>query len=329
MSDKILPVPGSTAGGAAANAASPPAAISAMRVRFVTSLRAGETSLASFVDPFPCSAIADDVPLDQFFSDGQSPAADDQLALVMMPSGAGTPYEWQQKVEAWISGPPGGMQGQLLDVTLRSERVVWRPGQAIIIGAGENAHELLQGVLHFAFHEGELRKLEREIAAQWPVAESDIELTHGVGFGQLSRRKHVNAMTHATTLRRMRFARLEPHLEKASAQLPGAARRLVSELTLQAETSDRLGYLDDRLEVYEDLYELANDRLSEFSYFHKEFWLEILIVFLLIAEVVIMLMELYALREQASASQDVSLNLTQWGAGLKLVLASFVPIPYI
>ena len=55
----------------------------------------------------------------------------------------------------------------------------------------------------------------------------------------------------------------------------------------------RLGWLDDKLEVAEDLYELANDRLSDFTYFHREFRLELLIVVLLLAEVIIMSAELW------------------------------------
>src|SRR5260221_7082389 len=95
------------------------------------------------------------------------------------------------------------------------------------------------------------------------------------------------------TRRRMRFARLEPCLEKASIALAGPARRLATELAVQAEVIDRLGSLDDRLEVCEDLYELANDRLSEFTYFHREFRLELWIIVLLVAEVVVMSVELW------------------------------------
>ena len=69
---------------------------------------------------------------------------------------------------------------------------------------------------------------------------------------------------------------------------------------MQAEVVDRLGWLDDRIEVYEDLYELANDRLSEFSYFNREYRLELWIILLLIAEVVIMLGELWMLSRTAS-----------------------------
>ena len=100
-------------------------------------------------------------------------------------------------------------------------------------------------------------------------------------------------MTRQTALRRVRFARLAPCLHKPAATLTGSARRLAGELAVQAEVVDRLGSVDDRLEVYEDLYELANDRLSEFSYFYREFRVEIWIVVLLAAELIVMLADLW------------------------------------
>jgi uncharacterized Rmd1/YagE family protein len=98
-------------------------------------------------------------------------------------------------------------------------------------------------------------------------------------------------MTHASTRRRMIFARLERPLEKASITLPGAARRLVSELMVQAEVLERMKSVDDRIEVYEDLYELANDRLCEYLYFSTELRIERWIFIVLFAELILTLWE--------------------------------------
>jgi uncharacterized Rmd1/YagE family protein len=85
----------------------------------------------------------------------------------------------------------------------------------------------------------------------------------------------------------MRFADVERALEMPPASLPATAERLVSDLFRRGEVDDRLQYVDDRLEILEDLYELANDRLSEFSYFHTEYIVEILIVVVLVLELVL------------------------------------------
>ena len=47
---------------------------------------------------------------------------------------------------------------------------------------------------------------------------------------------------------------------------------------MQCEVLDRLKAVDDRLEVYEDVYELANDRILEYGNFRAEARLEIWII---------------------------------------------------
>jgi len=67
----------------------------------------------------------------------------------------------------------------------------------------------------------------------------------------------------------------------------------MTELTRRTGVEQRLEQLDDRLEVVEDVYELANDRLSEYRYFRIECFIEIVVAGLLLAELVLMGWELY------------------------------------
>jgi uncharacterized Rmd1/YagE family protein len=66
----------------------------------------------------------------------------------------------------------------------------------------------------------------------------------------------------------------------------------VSELLVQCEVQDRLKAVDDRLEVFEDAYELANDRLMEYGNFRAEAKLEIWIIVILLGELILMLGEI-------------------------------------
>ena len=120
----------------------------------------------------------------------------------------------------------------------------------------------------FSYHEGELRKLEDEIHADGEILARDVPLTTAaVNKQSLRALRHVHERTCMMTERRIRVARLQRPLEKPSITLPGAGRRLVSELLVQCEVQDRLKAVDERLEVYEDIYELANDRLMEYGNF--------------------------------------------------------------
>jgi hypothetical protein len=264
----------------------------AQRIRFLAQIPAGAKALAKFEHPATRFAIAETAGINDLMRSRSSPQ-NDELQVVALPAGVASPVELQRSAEEWIKGGDSSGGPPAVELMLRSERVLWRPGKAVLIGPPDRLQEILPGLIEFAFHEGELRKLEREVDADWAIAEQDVDLNHSVNDRSLSRRRHVDDMTRRTLGRRMRFARLEPCLEKPSAALPGPARRLAGELALLSEAIERLGWLDDRIEVYEDLYELANDRLSEYSYFSREYRLELWIIVLLIAEVVIMGLELW------------------------------------
>ncbi|HEV2971432.1 MAG TPA: hypothetical protein VGY55_15765 [Pirellulales bacterium] len=267
---------------------------SALRIRFLKQVPGGAVPLSSFAHPYPRFAVAESLSVEELLALPVAPEpAEDQLRLALVPAGLASPLELQKRAEDWMHRGGFSAGQPTAEIMLRSERILWRPGQALLIGPLERLQEVLPGLIEFSFYEGELRKLEREMEADWDTAEVDAYLTHSVDGKALERRAHVDEMTLQVTRRRMRFARLEPCLEKASISLLGPARRLASELAMQAEVIDRLGWLDDRIEVCEDLYELANDRLSEFSYFHREFRLEFWIIVLLVAEVVIMSIDLW------------------------------------
>ena len=75
--------------------------------------------------------------------------------------------------------------------------------------------------------------------------------------------------------------------------MPPPSLRLARELAVQSEVVERLRVLDDQLEVVADLYELANDRLTEYSYFLREYRLERWILLALVAELAFSIIGLF------------------------------------
>ncbi|HEV3021373.1 MAG TPA: hypothetical protein VGX76_02860, partial [Pirellulales bacterium] len=224
----------------------------AQRIRFVAEPPGGTTPLLTLTDPVRryavCEEVASDVPPSE-------PAAADELCVLFLPGDSAMPVDWRHAAEEWLNGPGA------IELIVESDRVLWRPGRAVIIGGGERSAETLAGLVEFSFHEAELRKLECELEADWPRAEIDALLAHDVDRRALARSAGaISEMSRRTALRRIRFARFSPRLEKPSFRLGEAARRMVDELAHEAEVADRLKHVDDRLEVFEGLYELANDR---------------------------------------------------------------------
>lgn len=263
----------------------------AMLVRFLSGAKPGDHVLATFADPYARVAVATPLTLEALRERSATEPLD-ELCFVFLPGGSATPFEQQKWAEEWMAKPAAPDAVPTIELVMRSDRILWRPGRALMHGAADRADETLAGLVDFAFHEAELRRLEREVQADWPVAEGLVPLTHSVDNAAVRRQAHVDEMTEITTMRRMRHVRLERRLDKASITLPGSARRLVSELAVQSEVTDRLKSLCDQLEVFEDLCESANDRLLEYSYYRGEYRLELWIIVVLVLELVLILAEL-------------------------------------
>ena len=277
---------------------------SALRIRFLPKASPAAKVLARFRDPYDRVAVAETIALDQL-----PPAADateplDELHFLFLPSGStNTPYEQQKRGEDWMQAPPDDpFAVQPIDLTLRNDRILWRPGRALVLGAPDRRDEILTALVHFAFYEGEMRRLEQEIREDWPRVEQDLPLTHQVGRADLKRWPDANRMVRLTALRRVRLTRLDLYLSKVPAQLTGNVRKVYAELLLwNAELPDRYIALDDQIEIFEDLYESANDRLSEFAYFRKEFIIEAWIVVILALELIAVVVELALTMKESAA----------------------------
>ena len=255
----------------------------ALRVRFPGTAPAGAAPLAAFPE---LGRMAASEPLAlAALEENETDAG--ALRVLHLPGGSAASPAAREAAEAWIAG-----EGPV-DLVLQSDRILWRPGRALVIGGGTDFETYLRGLTVFAAFEGELRRLESQVAAWWSQAQGDIALTHQVDREAERRWPHVNAMTEAVTRARMTHIAIEGPLEKGPAELPGLARRLFAELAQRVETPHRLERLDERIDVLADLYELANDRLSEYSYFRREYLLEALIVAVLAIEAALLVYDIF------------------------------------
>jgi hypothetical protein len=261
----------------------------AKRIRFVAQPPRGITPLVTITGPLGRHAVAEDVS-----SHSPLEAAHDELCVLFIPGGSDMPIEWRSKAEEWLNEPTFDPEQSTVELSFEGERIFWRPGRAVIVGDGEHGDDPLAGLAEFSFHEGELRKLERELEADWPRAESDALTAHDVDRRALARSAaQISQMSRQTALRRIRFTRLSPRLDAPSLRLGDTSRRMVGKLAHEADIAGRIERVDKRLEVFESLYELANDRLADFTYFRLEYRLEVWIILILVIEVLVMFFELW------------------------------------
>jgi hypothetical protein len=257
------------------------------RVRWGEDDGHGQTVLLEFADPHRCKAVVDSEPLD---SPPAAPAGlqADTLEILTAPPGFIDDARWRDALRAWIGETPPSP----VILKLQDAQVWWRPGAAVIFAAPLRIEPLLAGLVDFAYYEGELRKLEQEIAASWPELEEDSPLAYDVNADNFARDKILGSRMQQALRRRQRHSRIEPHLLLAAAHLPAPAQALIERLREEARTEDRMEILDGQIEVNEQVYEMSSQRMGEYRNARREFILECLIIVLLAAETLIMLAEL-------------------------------------
>ena len=264
----------------------------ALRVRFPAA--SGLPSGSRFDRHALAPPIIEELATDILLEGLATATADDVLDVIVLPSGQAELLPLQRTVEAWIAQPSAGKHASApIDLVFRGDRICWRPDRAMVIVAGTRREEVVAGLVGFARNELELRRLESETSEKLSAAAGDVDLTHAVVRASLSRQARVNAITVWAAQARIRFTLLEPTVASGAAALPPPSLRLARELAVQSEVVERLRVLDDQLEVVADLYELANDRLTEYSYFLREYRLERWILLALVAELAFSIIGLF------------------------------------
>jgi hypothetical protein len=255
-----------------------------LRVRFVDEIPGDAVVLMAFKDPAQRYAILDE---GSKKTPGKAVAdpSNETLDIVLLPS-PGSPGTAQAAQPADREAPPP------LLVKYRGVEVTWRPTRATLQCDPDQAESLLSAIVEFTHYERELRRIEQEIADAWPELDQDRPLAFEVTPADLVRSQLVGARMDRTFRRRMRHARIEPHLFEPDPKFPAASQKLGEELRERSRTEARLETIDGQLEVFEHIYEMAGQRIGEYRAAREEHILEWIIIVLLAAEALAMLAQM-------------------------------------
>jgi hypothetical protein len=247
--------------------------IKTLRIRTVAQLPGDVVPMMSFDDPAPCHAIVVGHPA------GSDAATEyGSLDITLLPQ----------------SSAPDQLAAGTSAVYLkyRGVELSWRPGSATLQCDAGQADSLLPALVEFAHYEGELRRIETEIAAGWAELDQDKPLAFEVKPADLARSEEVGSRMNQAFGRRILYARIEPHLYEPDATLSAAGQKLGAELREKARIEARLETVDAQLEVYEHIYEMSGQRLGEYRASHEEHKLEWIIIVLLAAELLALMAQM-------------------------------------
>ena len=261
-----------------------PGAGTLRRIRFVSQAGTGQETLLEFTDPAPHAAVC--------LAADAADAAGDGIDILTVPAPPGDQPGSGDEAFRWVAGDvrPGAAPPVVL--TVHGAQIVWSASRAAILAAPDRTGPFLLALIEFSYHERELRKLEQEIAASWPLLEADAPLAHSVTASDPDRFEEVGLRMEQTLKRRMRLARLVSHLYQPRAGLTPLATQLVERLRERASVEERHDALVSQLEVFERVYELTGQRISDFTAAQQSRTLEWVIIVILAAEALLLLIDL-------------------------------------
>ncbi|MCY2973656.1 MAG: hypothetical protein NTW52_03195 [Planctomycetota bacterium] len=267
----------------------------AIRIRFVNELDDPASASMKFLDPTLCYAVSSSCLL----SDAPGPNALDVLVwpLSIKPpptllSSKRNSTDVAEKPNEWFDAVVDESRLPSIVVKMRGAEVTWRPGRALLQCEPEQTASLLKAIIDFNYFENELRKIESEIAAGWADLEVDKRLAYQVTPSDLECSEIVGRRIDQTLQRRIRHARIEPHLYAPNLQLTLAGQKVGEELREKANIEDRSETVDSQMEVFEHVYEMGSQRMGEFRDSRQGHTLEWVIIILLGSEVILLIADM-------------------------------------
>ena len=262
------------------------------RIEFKQRVETQESELLEFTDPSTCKAVSTSTVVEAV-PETAAAMEFDALEVLAIPRDVKDESRWRKELRAWIERTGTGEAVAVIAVKAEDALVLWRPGRATIQASTERIGPALLALAEFAFFEGQLRRLEAETANAWPEARGDVPLTYHVGQAELALDASVGQRAGHVFDRRIRCVRIEPHLYTPAATLPPLAQQVGEALREKAGVEDRLESLDGKTEVFEYIYELAGQRMSDYTHFRRGIFLEVMIVVFLAFEVGLMMVECF------------------------------------
>jgi hypothetical protein len=267
-----------------------PRSIVVRKIRFVSHPVTGTRIRRTFKQPRSCLAVEQHIEMADLLRQSDSADAKDSLFIVYVPPEAKA--EWERIGSDWLDSQGESEAPEPVTISVSGDRIEWRPGRAVVEGKLGLRDEVVNGLTEFAFYEGEMRSLEQSIESCEEQARIDAPKTYCIRAKDRSNWQRFGRIMESLAQFRFTFAALEPRIERGSRTLTKPSRAIATRLFHAAATSSRMEGLDGRLEVCEELYEGAIDRIADYRGWHTGHILEVIIIVILLLEAGFMATEL-------------------------------------
>lgn len=222
-----------------------------------------------------------------------------ELALVAIPATDAASHdavvaELVGRGSSWAAAATPGCDPPLV-VPLYGTHVIWSPHRGVAVAPGDRLPAMRAAVVDFVDREAELRDIERRVAAALERVDGDAALAFEFDEPSLPRKRELAGRFREAISLRRRLAILAPLLRQPTPQPPTLAGQVGERLRDRGRVGERLEHAVEQADLLERVYAGCGDRVAEFVASRRHATLEWVIILLLVAEVVLLAVDLLAM----------------------------------
>lgn len=200
--------------------------------------------------------------------------------------------ELQSLARDWVVNGSINSGSQLQVMTLQGAQVFWSAGRVAVIAPADRLNLIRKALIEASWYEQELRDIEQKLAAAWPQMEADMPLAFTFDERSLNKHTQLQQRFQQIKLIQARLARLGPHVNCPHLHPPTLASQVSERFRERNQMIHRHEFLEEQVEVFEDVYDSCGQRASDFIESRKGQMLEWVIIVLLTTQLLLWVFEL-------------------------------------
>lgn len=202
---------------------------------------------------------------------------------------------------AWVAAArpagaafPAAAGSSPVSVPLYGCHVVWSPRRAAVIGPPPRLADLRAALVEFAAREADLRDAERRVVTLLDGIDADAAVAFAVDERPAARRDELTARYREAVAIRRRLALLAGAIHAPPVHPPTLTAQLAERLRDRTRLAERHEHALDKADLAERVTEACGSRAADLAIARRQMVLEWAIVWLLVAQTAILVVELLA-----------------------------------
>ncbi|MCR9115688.1 MAG: hypothetical protein NXI22_01920 [bacterium] len=186
----------------------------------------------------------------------------------------------------WVDQSQGKVDASVLVMSLQNVQVFWSPKRIAVIAENDRLNMVRSAIVEVNHYVAELAAIEDDIDAMWPHYDADLAMAFEYNEQASYKRKELSQRFQQAYKLRARLARITPLVLSPHTYPPTLASQISERLRERMRVEDRVEFISDKIEVFEDMYEMCNQRSNDYLHAKSGNTLEWIIIVLLIFQLI-------------------------------------------